>query len=530
MVHFAHVAQGASARKAGTQTELPNVKAGFEYDIVIMGGGFSGASMGVLLKRARAATRVLVIERTTEFDRKVGESTSEVAGCFLTKVLRLSHHLDRHHLNKHGLRMWFNRGGNEDLSECTEIGAFFQTRLPAYQIDRSLLDQHVLDLAREEGCDVWRPAKVESLQLEGAEHNTLTVKVDEETRTVKARWVVDASGKASVIARKLGYWRKNEEHPTNSMWARFRHVGDLDGHEISNKHPAFASAVRTARASATNHLMGRGWWCWIIPLSNGDWSFGITWDRRLFEPPQGGSIGERLLRHACTTPIGKALFEHAEVVEHDQRAYSQLAYFTEQAAGDGWFCIGDAAGFMDPLYSHGLDYCAHTVYATHKILLRALEGSEVQADVRRYSALYSQSYARWYRSLYHDKYFYLGDAELSNAAFLLDLASYFSGPVRLVYEKPDEEFSLLPYSGKGGAAFAKFMSFYNRRLVIIARKRWAAGTYGAKNLSMRFLLRQGFAPNFSLWKLFRDGLWIWFKAELGVLGRPLPVEEVRGER
>lgn len=527
MVHFAHPVTRASPDRAKrkTSTGYSNVKVESDYDVVIIGGAFSGASMGVLLKRARPQTKVLIIERTTEFDRKVGESTSEVAGCFLTKILRLSHYLDRHHLNKHGLRMWFNRDGNEDLSKCTEIGAFFQTRLPAYQLDRATLDQHILETAEKEGCEVWRPAKVEGFQLEGADKNTLTVKVGDETRTVMARWVVDASGKAAVLARKLGHWRKNEAHPTNSIWARFRNVGDLDGHEICSKHPCFAKAVRTARGSATNHLMGRGWWCWIIPLSNGDWSFGITWDRRLFEPPQGGSIGERLIKHACTTPIGKAMFEHAEVVENDQKAYAHLAYYTEKAADDGWFCIGDAAGFMDPLYSHGLDYCGHTVFATHKIILKALDGSCVKQDTAAYARLFGQSYDRWYRALYHDKYFYMGDAELSNAAFLLDLASYFFGPVRLVYSVPDIEFALLPYSGKGGAFFARFMAFYNRRLVIISRKRWAAGTYGAKNLGHRFLIRQGFAPNFSLWKLFRDGMWVWFKAELSVLFKPLPGEE-----
>jgi len=496
------------------------------YDVVVMGGAFSGASLGLLLKRERPQTRVLIVERTVEFDRKVGESTSEVAACFLTKVLRLSHYLDRNHLNKHGLRMWFNDGKNENLGRCAEIGAFYQTRMPAYQLDRELLDTHILETAEKEGCEVWRPAKISELELNGAGNNVLQVKVGDETRTVHANWVVDASGKAATIARKTGNWRKLDSHPTNSMWARFRNVGDLDGYKICSENPCFAKAVRAARTPATNHLMGRGWWCWIIPLRNGDVSFGLTWDRRLFEPPVGGTIPERLIRHACTTPIGKALFEHAEGVEHDARAYAHLPYYTEKAAGDGWTCVGDAAGFMDPLYSQGLDYCAHTVYCTKTLLSNALDGMDVRKDVDNYNMLFRQSYRRWYESLYKDKYHYLGDAELMNAAFLLDLASYFAGPVRLVYEKPDEEFNLMPYSGKGGATFAAFMSLYNKRFAIISRKRFAAGTYGAMNLDTRFLIKQGFAPNASLWRLFRNGIWIWLKAELNTLFLPLPPEEV----
>ena len=132
-----------------------------QHDVIIIGGAFSGASMGILIKRERPEAKVLIIERSVEFDRKVGESTSEVAACFLTQVLRQTQYMSAHHLNKQGLRMWFTTPENQCLNQCTEIGAYYQTRLPTFQIDRSLLDQHLLELAEKEGCEVWRPAKVE---------------------------------------------------------------------------------------------------------------------------------------------------------------------------------------------------------------------------------------------------------------------------------------------------------------------------------------------------------------------------------
>ncbi|RYD84193.1 MAG: NAD(P)/FAD-dependent oxidoreductase, partial [Verrucomicrobiaceae bacterium] len=55
-----------------------------DYDVVIFGGAFSGSALALLLKRARPETRVLIVEKSEAFDRKVGESTSEVAGCFIT--------------------------------------------------------------------------------------------------------------------------------------------------------------------------------------------------------------------------------------------------------------------------------------------------------------------------------------------------------------------------------------------------------------------------------------------------------------
>lgn len=492
------------------------------HDVIIIGGAYSGACMGTLIKRARPEARVLIIERSSEFDRKVGESTSEVAACFLTRVMHLSKYMHHNHLTKQGLRMWFTTPENDCLTRCTEVGAYYQTRLPTFQIDRALLDEHLLELAQKEGCELWRPAKVEEITLadEGGKMQRIVAKVDGATREATAPWIVDASGKATVLARKLGLWKRLETHPTNSIWARFRNVEDLDGHAMAVRHPEFTKSVRCSRNLATNHLMGRGWWCWIIPLRNGDVSFGLTYDPRVFQPPKEGTIPERLLAHAKQHPVGRFLFENATAVENDSRAYSHLPYYSEQVAGDCWAIVGDAAGFMDPLYSQGLDYCSHSVYTAHKLIVRSLAGEDVSAVRDAYNEQFRDSYFRWYHSLYDNKYEYLGEADLVYAAFLMDLACYFIGPVRLVYENPDMEFSIMPYQGTGGAIFASFMTFYNRRLVHIAKKRHAAGMTGRENLDHRWLIKQGFIPTFKVASLLRMGLKVWLKAEFGALFLP----------
>jgi 2-polyprenyl-6-methoxyphenol hydroxylase-like FAD-dependent oxidoreductase len=80
----------------------------FDYDVVIFGGAFSGAATALMLKRKRPDARVLIIEKAAEFDRKVGESTTDVSSCYMTRILGLTHYLGHHQLAKNGLRIRAN--------------------------------------------------------------------------------------------------------------------------------------------------------------------------------------------------------------------------------------------------------------------------------------------------------------------------------------------------------------------------------------------------------------------------------------
>ena len=494
-------------------------------DVAVIGGAFSGAATAILLKRQHPELRVIIIERAEEFDRKVGESTTEVSSCFLTRVLGLTNYLGHHQLPKQGLRMWFARSRDEAFDQCAEIGARYNSRLPGFQVDRATLDEQILKTAVEAGCELWRPARVTNIELRGAEGQSLSVKMGDATRELSARWVVDASGRAAVLARKLGHFQALTEHPTNTLWARYTGVGDWDGHEIRQKFPEWAEATRSARGWATNHLCGLGWWVWIIPLKGGDVSIGLVYDSRLYRPPEGGSIGERVLAHCREHPVGREMFTHAKAIEGDQRAFSQLPYSVHEVAGHGWACVGDASGFLDPLYSPGLDFCAFTAASVADMIGRhigpkpvsARESAEFLTD---YNKRFRFCFRSWFECIYRDKYFYLGDAELMAAAFLMDVATYHLGPVDQVYRNPATMFAQFPFDGRAGRIAARLISFYNRRLTRIARKRIAAGRYGAKNAGWRLLVG-GFTPEPKVsGRLLFDGIFRWLKLEWSALWLP----------
>jgi flavin-dependent dehydrogenase len=238
----------------------------FDYDVLIIGGAFSGAATALVLKRKRPEARVLIIEKTAEFDRKVGESTTEVSSCYMTRILGLTHYLGHHQLAKQGLRLWFSNRPDQRFDDCVEVGTRYQSRLPGFQVDRAKLDSHMLSVAAQAGCELWRPAKVTNLELNNGNGHRVSAAVNGGERTINARWIVDATGRAAMLARKLGHFRPNIEHPINAVWARFSGVKEWDSYEWRQRFPEYANRCRTAREWATNHLFGRGWWVWIIPL------------------------------------------------------------------------------------------------------------------------------------------------------------------------------------------------------------------------------------------------------------------------
>jgi flavin-dependent dehydrogenase len=499
-----------------------------EFDVAVIGGAFAGAATGLLLKRRDPSLRVLIIEKTPEFDRKVGESTTEVSSCFLTRVLGQANYLGHHQLAKQGLRMWFARSREDRFDDCAEIGALYNSRLPGFQVDRATLDEHLLSVAVGAGCELWRPAKISAVELGGTGANRLDVQANGGTRRVGARWVVDASGRAAVLARKLGNFEPMTEHPTNSLWARFTGVKDWDGHELRQKYPRWAEATYAARGWATNHLCGFGWWCWIIPLKGGDVSVGLVYDTRLFSPPAGRTIGERLAAHFASHPVGREILGDARPIEGDERAYSQLPYRVTQTMGDGWACVGDAAGFLDPLYSPGLDFCSFTAQSVASHVARACAGEAV--DVADYNRRFGFCFRSWFECIFRDKYFYLGDAELMAAAFLMDIATYHLGPVKQVYSDPATMFGAFPFDGRAGQIAAKLIAFYNRRLSVIARKRLAAGVYGRRNVGWRLLI-PGFTPDPSQsGRLLFRGIGRWLRLELGAMWLRGTREERRPDR
>ncbi len=521
---------GTETVPAGGQNAAAEGRAA--YDVVVIGGAIAGASTAILLRRRRPGTRVLVVEKSEAFDWKVGESTVEISAYFLTRVLRLYDHLSREHLPKQAFRYWFHNEKVTRLREASETGPTQLARTPGFQLDRAVLDEHILKVAAEEGVEVWRPAKVVDFTLEGQDGNSVTVeKADGSRAIVRAKWVVDASGRSALLARKRGGIRPVEGHPTSSIWVRYRGVKDLDGKEVAGVDPSdpFVRGVIAARRLATNHFVGWGYWIWFIPLRGGETSVGLVWDTRLVQP-EGATPLEKLTNFLAANPLTRELLEHAEPVEGDCRYLGTLPYFLDRFIDHGWTCVGDAGGFLDPFYSPGLDAMAFGVHMRTDMIVRALGGApamEMEKEYAHHNERFLQFLTYFYEAIYRDKYHLMGDYDTMTTSFLMDTALYYLVAVQPLYRKSADRLGIPPYYQDGAKVGLVPMRFYQRRLIDIAKRKKALGIYGNHNAGKRPGL-VGFSVRSSILVMLGHGLVRWAKAEienaLTYVVKPKPLE------
>jgi flavin-dependent dehydrogenase len=458
------------------------------YDVVVIGGALSGAATATLLLRHNPGMRVLIVEKSEKLNRRVGEATVEVSNFFMRHVLDLAGYLNEHHLVKQGLRFWFKNDAVRDLGEASELGGRYLSRMPSFQLDRSTFDEEVLRRAVVAGAEIVRPAMVTSVQLNDGGLQTLEVKHEGGTRSISARWVVDASGVAAMLARGNGWWVSNTEHPTASAWSRWKGVKDWDSRELAEKFPEWSRAVHGMRNTATNHIIGDGWWSWWIPLKGGDVSVGVVFDQRIVDFPTGGRIGDRLKSFLMQHPVARELLADADYDEEDVHWRRNLAYFSRRFAGDGFVLVGDAAAFMDPFYSPGMDWISFTTSSAANLITQQRRGEPMAARVARYNRDFTVCHRRWFEALYKDKYEYMGEFDLMSLAFRFDYSLYVWGVVKEPFTIGETALFNPPFSPPSGRLFWKLMSTYNRRFAQMARRRRREGRLGVKNRGRRCLL------------------------------------------
>jgi flavin-dependent dehydrogenase len=382
------------------------------------------------------ALRVLVVEKRShpvpEAAFKVGESSVEIGAHYFHERLGLAPHLRSAQLEKLGLRYFFPNGDNRDVAKRVELGPPQFPPVPSFQLDRGRLENYLLRTNAEQGVTVLDGCRVRSIALDGAAGHRLAIAGPDGGREITARWVVDASGRAGLLKRQLGLVRPST-HAANAAWWRFSSRIKIDDW---SDDPAWKARVPSGlRWHSTVHLMGVGYWFWLIPLGSGSHSFGIVADGDLHPFPRINRF-ERALDwlHEFEPQAAVAMEAHAAELE-DFLALQHFAHGCARVfSADRWALVGEAGVFTDPFYSPGSDFIAMgNDYATD-LIVRDARGEDVSARAEAFNTTYLRLFDAFIR-LYDGQYPIMGNAQVMTAKVSWDNACYWAITAQLFFQR-----------------------------------------------------------------------------------------------
>jgi len=351
---------------------------------------------------------------------------------YLTRVLHLTDYLKTEHYLKFGLR-FFVGDSTVPWKDRVELGLRDFLPFPSFQINRGRWENDLRAMNEVAGVVMLEDATVTSIDLSpgrGDHQVVLRHNQSGETRSLGCRWLIDATGRFRMLQRKLRLMKDNG-HRASAAWWRLKGEFEVAA-MVPESERAWHEQTNNRRYYSTNHIMGEGYWVWLIPLASGFTSVGIVADENV-HPLKTFRTYERACDWLKKHEPRLAEYLCDEVPE-DFLALKDFSYTSEQIFSEHrWACVGEAGLFSDPLYSIGLDFIGITNSLTTRMIELDLNNELTPEFVREINELALRELAEFSFSNYRNVMPGFKCPHVTIMKVWWDTALYFAFTLRLFY-------------------------------------------------------------------------------------------------
>lgn len=302
-----------------------------KFDVVVIGAGPGGCTFAILA--AQAGLRVGLVEKELFPRFRIGESLLP-ENVPLLKRLGLFETVSNSAQKKPGA-VFSNQ--NTDFSRRISFANAFEAKAPhAFQVDRELFDQQMLDRAIEAGVQVFQPWSAGSVIKEEDRVVGVEIRNGAEKQILSSHVLVDATGRSVYLGKQLG---KITRDPVLNQVSTFSYFDRITYLPISEQGDIEIIQTDTA-------------WIWVIPLRPDKISVGAVWTKDQIQnrPADMTEMYESVLAGSAMV---QARLAGAKRITPTQTV-ADFSYDVDPKYGNGWVTVGDAAAFVDPVFSSGV--------------------------------------------------------------------------------------------------------------------------------------------------------------------------------
>lgn len=403
------------------------------YDVVIIGAGFTGLSLAQQLLKELPDISICIVHDgqfpNEEVAFKVGEATIETGAYYLREILG-AEYVDKEYFRKMGMR-FINTDGNR----YKEMGVSSFPVNHSYQFERGRLENDVFALVKDK-VEILQNTRFLDVEDDGLLKKIHVVELGKEKKILQAKWLIDASGMRRILTQKYDLSVK-QSLPNSSVWFRVDGAVLVDDIYPADTPDAFHGIDRSV---SSLHIDGKGYWIWVLRLSDGKTSVGIAFSENIHKWEDLSTLDKTFEWLKRYEPTFYNYLKQKDFPILDFKYLRKYVRMSAYSISKKRFALaGDAFAFIDPVYSGGLDTICLTNTGITDVIAKDMQGLEISKSIDFYNKIYKDSLEAWLVCLDNmydkkDNWYYIF------IKYIIDACMYFGGICPFVMNQAYKDF------------------------------------------------------------------------------------------